>query len=126
MHLSIRNTMIRFASIIFVRRSAIVSTTFLLYANSAEHQLYRERASPSDAIACAVFVDRYLRPRRLDAIRIENFATKNDDLSRNNVGDSIMIAQKKVMQNEPFFRKSRHFFILIANDRFVFNIKRMT
>jgi len=67
----------------------------LLYANSAEHQLYRERASPSDAITCALFVDRYLRPRCLDAIRIENLATKNDDLSRNNAHDSTMIAQKK-------------------------------
>lgn len=73
----------------------------LLYANSAEHQLYRERASLCDAIACAVFVDRYLRSSCLEAIRIENFATKNDDLPRNNAGDSVMIAQKKVMQSEP-------------------------
>lgn len=75
--------MIRFASIIFVRRSATFEGV-LLYVNSAEHQLYRGRASPSDAIACAMFVDRYLRPRCLDAICIENFATKNDDLPRNN------------------------------------------
>lgn len=96
--------MIRFASIIFVRRSAIATfDDILLYANSAEHQLYRERASPSDAIACVVFVDRYLRPRRLDAIRIENFATKNDDPPRNNAGDSRLRKKKKKkkMQNEP-------------------------
>lgn len=76
-------------------RSAITTTIVLLYANSAEHQLHCERASPCDAIACAVFVDRYLRSSRLEMIHIDNFATKNDDLPRNNAGDSVMIAQKK-------------------------------
>lgn len=53
-----------------------------------------KRASPSDAIACVVFVDRYLRPRCLDVIRIENFATKNDDLPRNNASDSRLRKKK--------------------------------
>jgi len=77
-------------------------TTFFYMQIARNINCTEKRASPSNAITCALFVDRYLRPRCLDAIRIENFATKNDDLSRNNADDSTMIAQKKkVMQSKP-------------------------
>lgn len=77
------------------------------------HRRASERAC--DAIACAVFADRYLRPRRLDAIRIGNFATKSDNLPWNNAGDSVMIAQKKndaKRNRKPFFEIASFFIII--------------
>lgn len=69
----------------YFRRTFLQRSRAFFYMQIARSiKLYRGRASPCDAIACAVFVDRYLRPRRLDAIRIGNFATKNDDPPRNN------------------------------------------